>query len=69
VVNHSTNQTVTNFIVRDFFSIANGTNQTQDYDFDESRVNSLYGLAEFGYNSTFFINLTGRQDWFPFESG
>jgi len=64
VVNHSTNQTVTNFIVKDFFSIANGTNQTQDYDFDESRVNSLYGLAEFGYNSTFYLNLTGRQDWF-----
>ena len=34
VVNHSFNQTVTNFIVRDFFSIANGTNQTQDYDYD-----------------------------------
>jgi len=64
VVNHNFNQTVTNFIVRDFFSIANGTNQTQVYDFDESRVNSLYGLAEFGYNSTFYLNLTGRQDWF-----
>jgi TonB-linked SusC/RagA family outer membrane protein len=64
VLNHSFNQTVTNFIVRDFFSIANGRNKTQDYDYDQSRVNSLYGLAEFGYNSTFYLNLTGRQDWF-----
>ncbi|MBN1144303.1 MAG: SusC/RagA family TonB-linked outer membrane protein [Bacteroidales bacterium] len=64
VKNHSFNQTVTNFVVRDFFSIANGTNQTLSYDYDESRVNSLYGLAEFGYNSVFYLNFTGRQDWF-----
>ena len=64
VKNHNFNQSVTNFIVRDFFSIANGTNKTQDYGFDESRVNSLYGLAEFGYNSMFYLNFTGRQDWF-----
>lgn len=64
VLNHSFNQTVTNFLIRDFFSIPNGTNQTQEYDFDESRVNSLYGLAEFGYNSTFYLNFTGRTDWF-----
>ena len=53
-----------NFVVRDFFSIANGNNKTQGYDFSQSRVNSLYGLAEFGYNSMFFLNFTGRQDWF-----
>ncbi len=61
---HGFNQTVTNFIVRDFFSIANGTNKTQSFTYDQSRVNSLYGLAELGYNSTFFLNFTGRQDWF-----
>jgi TonB-linked SusC/RagA family outer membrane protein len=64
VLNHSFNQTATNFSVRDFFSIGNGQSKTQDYDFDQSRVNSLYGLAEFGYNSTFYLNLTGREDWF-----
>jgi TonB-linked SusC/RagA family outer membrane protein len=62
--NHSFDQSVTNFIVRDFFSIANGVNQTQSYDFTQDRVNSLYGLAEFGYASTLFINFTGREDWF-----
>jgi TonB-linked SusC/RagA family outer membrane protein len=62
--NHFLDQEVTNFVVRDFFSISNGNNQTQIYDLTESRVNSLYGLAEFGYNSMFFINFTARQDWF-----
>ncbi len=64
IKNHLFNQTSQNFILRDFFSIGNGTNKTQDYDYDESRVNSLYGLAEFGYNSIFYLNFTGRQDWF-----
>ena len=64
VIDRSTTQRVTNFIIRDFFSISNGTNQTQTFGFTESRVNSLYGLAEFGYNSIFYLNFTGRNDWF-----
>jgi TonB-linked SusC/RagA family outer membrane protein len=64
VKNHSFSENVTNFVVRDFFSIANGTNQTMNYDFDQTRVNSLYGMAELGYNSTFYLNFTGRNDWF-----
>ncbi len=61
---HNFNQSVTNLVVRDFFSIANGNNKTQGYDFSQSRVNSLYGLAELGWNSMFFLNFTARQDWF-----
>lgn len=57
-------QNVQNFVVRDFFSISNGTNQTQSHDFSEYRVNSLYGLAEFGYNGILYLNFTGRTDWF-----
>jgi TonB-linked SusC/RagA family outer membrane protein len=64
IKNHSFRENVTNFVVRDFFSIANGTKQTPEYDFDASRVNSLYGMAEFGYNSTLYLNFTGRNDWF-----
>ena len=64
VKNHSFRQSVSHFVVRDFYSIPNGTNQTQNYGFNEFRVNSLYGLAEFGYNSMFYLNFTGRQDWF-----
>jgi TonB-linked SusC/RagA family outer membrane protein len=61
---HGFNQTVTHFVVRDFYSIPNGTNQTQSYDFEQGRVNSLYGLAQLGYNSMLFLNFTGREDWF-----
>jgi TonB-linked SusC/RagA family outer membrane protein len=64
IKNHNFNQNVSNFVVRDFFSIANGNNKTQGFGFSQSRVNSLYGLAEFGWNSMFFINFTARQDWF-----
>jgi TonB-linked SusC/RagA family outer membrane protein len=63
-VNHNFNQSVSNFIVRDFYSISNGTNKNQSFGYSQSRVNSLYGLAEFGYNSMIYINFTGRQDWF-----
>ena len=63
VKNNSSTQTVTNFVLRDFFSLTNGTIRKQDYD-NNYRINSLYGLAEFGYNSTFYLNFTGRKDWF-----
>lgn len=63
-VNHNFNQSVTNLIIRDFFSIPNGTNKTLSFGFAESRVNSLYGLVELGWNSMLYLNLTGRNDWF-----
>jgi TonB-linked SusC/RagA family outer membrane protein len=62
--NHNFNQSVSNFIVRDFFSIPNGTNKTQTFSFSQYVVNSLYGLADFSYGSILFLNLTARQDWF-----
>ena len=58
------------FVVPDLYSIKNGTNfGTDDANFDpylysRFRVNSLYGIAEFGFNNMFYLNLTGRQDWF-----
>ncbi|MDR2910208.1 MAG: SusC/RagA family TonB-linked outer membrane protein [Bacteroidales bacterium] len=54
----------TNFIARDFFSIPNGTIRTPTVRHRETRVNSLYGVAGFGYKSTYYINVTGRNDWF-----
>ena len=44
------NQSATNFTVPDLYSIPNGTVKTQGYGYNQSRINSLYGLAEFGYN-------------------
>ncbi len=49
--NHNFDQNVSNFIVRDFFSIANGTNKTQRFGFSRTRINSLYGLADLSYGS------------------
>ncbi|HLG38422.1 MAG TPA: hypothetical protein VI461_02100, partial [Chitinophagaceae bacterium] len=58
------NQTANNFSGPDLYSIPNGTVKNQGFGYSQSRVNSLYGLAEFGYNGLLFINLTGRNDWF-----
>jgi TonB-linked SusC/RagA family outer membrane protein len=57
-------QNSTNFVVQNLYSIPNGNVKTQGYSFSKSRINSLYGVAEFGYNGMVFINLTGRNDWF-----
>ena len=54
-----------NFVVRDFYSIGNATDKTSgNPSFGNSRTNSLYGMAEVSYNSTFYLNATGRTDWF-----
>ncbi len=57
-------QDASNFIVRDLYSIGNGSVQNQSYGFSQFRVNSLYGWAELGYNSMLYLNFTGRNDWF-----
>lgn len=60
-------QNSSNFIVPDLYSISNGTLRNQGiagYVFNRTRVNSLYGWAEFGYNDLLFLNFTARNDWF-----
>ncbi|MCC8152829.1 MAG: SusC/RagA family TonB-linked outer membrane protein [Tannerellaceae bacterium] len=32
--------------------------------YEEYRVNSVYGTADFGYKDFLFLNFTGRNDWF-----
>ncbi len=64
VRNHNFRENVSNMIVRNFYSISNGVDQTLSFDFDQRRVNSLYGIAEFGYKNTYYLNFTGREDWF-----
>ena len=58
------NQSATNFSGPDLYSIPNGTVKNQSFGFSRSRVNSLYGLAEFGWNRMLYLNVTGRNDWF-----
>ena len=57
-------QTASNFSGPALYSIPNGTVKTQSYGYSKSRINSLYGLAEFGYNGMLYVNFTGRNDWF-----
>ncbi|TWI85578.1 TonB-linked SusC/RagA family outer membrane protein [Lacibacter cauensis] len=60
----SPSQTATNFSGPDLYSIPNGTVKTQNFGYSRSRINSLYGLAELGYNNMLYVNFTGRNDWF-----
>ena len=59
-------QSATNFTVPDLYSYRNGTvkGAGDGYNYNQTRINSLYGLAEFGWNELFYINVTGRNDWF-----
>jgi TonB-linked SusC/RagA family outer membrane protein len=60
-------QNSSNFTVPDLYSLANGTLRNQNiagYIYSQTRVNSLYGWAEFGYNEMLYLNFTGRNDWF-----
>jgi len=58
------NQNATNFSGPDLYSIGNGTVKSQGYGYSQSRINSLYGLAELGFQNLLFVNATGRNDWF-----
>ena len=58
------NQSATNFTVAGVYTIPNGTVKNQGMGYSRSRINSLYGWAEFGWNKMFYLNLTGREDWF-----
>ena len=63
--NHGVSVNGSNFIVRDFYSIGNATDKTSSNpSYGNSRTNSLYGMAEVSYNSTFYLNVTGRTDYF-----
>lgn len=60
-------QNASNFIAQDLYLLSNGTLRNQNisgFGFNRSRVNSLYGWAELGWNDLVFLNVTGRNDWF-----
>lgn len=60
----NTDQLASNFASPGLYSIPNGTVKTQAHNFNRTRINSFYGLAEFGYNDILYLNVTGRNDWF-----
>jgi TonB-linked SusC/RagA family outer membrane protein len=57
-------QFVTDFTVRDLYSIENGITKNQSYGISRSQVNSLYSFADFGYKNLIFLNVTARNDWY-----
>ncbi|MES2277213.1 MAG: SusC/RagA family TonB-linked outer membrane protein [Bacteroidota bacterium] len=57
-------ESVTNFYIRGLYTIGNGVTNTSTYNLSKQTVNSLYGTAEFSYKSLFYLNVTGRTDWY-----
>lgn len=46
------------------FNLNNAASPIEVFQFkSEKRINSLYGLAKFGYQDYLFLDLTGRNDW------
>jgi TonB-linked SusC/RagA family outer membrane protein len=64
VNNKNTNQSVTDFVVRDIYSIGNGITKNQNYGITRWQVNSLYAFADLGYKNFLYLNVTDRNDWF-----
>lgn len=57
-------QWVTDFTVRDLYSIENGIIKNQSFGINRTQVNSLYSFADFGYKGLFYLNVTARNDWY-----
>jgi TonB-linked SusC/RagA family outer membrane protein len=55
---------VTNFYLRDLYTIGNGVTATSTYNLSKQTVNSLYGTVEFSYKNFLYLNVTGRSDWY-----
>ncbi|WP_257657554.1 TonB-dependent receptor [Parapedobacter lycopersici] len=55
---------VTNFFIRDLYTVDNGQIKNPNYSYWHKRVNSVFGTVDFSFNDLLFLNLTGRNDWF-----
>jgi len=64
VDNNSIAQGVTDFVVKDVYSIANGITKTQSFSVNRQQINSLYAFADFSYKDFIYLNVTDRIDYF-----
>ncbi len=55
---------VTDFVVRNLYTVQNGRAKDPLYDLSERAVNSVYGSAEVSYKNFLYLNGTVRNDWF-----
>lgn len=54
----------TGFVLDDFYSITNLKTVNYTYPYGKTKTNSVYGAIDLDYKNVFFLNFTGRQDWF-----
>ncbi len=55
---------VTDFVVRDLYTVQNGRVKDPLYDLIERGVNSLYGSVDLSLSQTLYLTGTLRNDWF-----
>ena len=55
---------VTDFVIRDLYTVQNGRVKNPFYALSERAVNSLYGSVDLSYKGTLNLNATLRNDWF-----
>ncbi|QNL48667.1 SusC/RagA family TonB-linked outer membrane protein [Olivibacter sp. SDN3] len=55
---------VTNFFIRDLYTVDNGQIKNPIYTLSHKRVNAVFGTIDFSFDEFLFLNLTGRNDWF-----
>lgn len=58
------NVQVTDFVVRDLYTVQNGRAKNPVYTLSELGINSLYASGEVSWNKTLYLNGTARRDWF-----
>ncbi|HEA29555.1 MAG TPA: SusC/RagA family TonB-linked outer membrane protein [Leeuwenhoekiella sp.] len=55
---------VTDFVIRDLYTVQNGRVKDPIYNLSERAVNSLYGSADLSFKETLYLTGTLRNDWF-----
>ena len=55
---------VTDFVIRDLYTVQNGRVKDPIYAFGQEAINSLYGSADISFKETLYLNGTLRNDWF-----
>jgi len=62
--NTSVGTNVTNFYIRDLYTIENGQTKSPSQGFSETKINSLYGTLNLSFKDYLYLNGTARNDWF-----
>jgi TonB-linked SusC/RagA family outer membrane protein len=64
MINDRIGSSVTNFYVRDLYTIGNGQTKNPFYSYSKKQVNSIYGSFDLSYRNYLYLNMTARNDWF-----